>query len=107
MTGKNGLTYRLDHESVTYQPGEHRSPAWNKAAGPNLAGPAPPFRRSSNHAYRQGDQIMVALPMFSDSAGHSGYPEPVDQGSVSVRTSASDPDGNTVSQTIIRAYQVK
>jgi subtilisin family serine protease len=60
-----------------YKPGEKTSVDWNKAAiGPSLAVSNERYNGVKHLVYRNGDTITASLPLFSDSAGHTGYPSP-------------------------------
>ncbi|SMC85326.1 S8 family serine peptidase [Kibdelosporangium aridum] len=65
----------------TLRAGEKATADWNKAVfGPGITGPATQYGPSPALVSRTGDTIEATLPLFSDSAGHSGFPLPEDTG---------------------------
>jgi subtilisin family serine protease len=61
----------------TYKRGEKINADWHKAAiGPGLAVSNEVYTGVKHLAYRNGDTIAASLPLFSDSAGHIGFPSP-------------------------------
>ncbi|MEV4318071.1 S8 family serine peptidase [Actinocrispum sp. NPDC049592] len=72
-----------DYEATkrTFKPGEKSTVDWGKAViGPGVTGPVGFFSTDPYLAYRTGETINAHLPLFSDSAGHSGFPDPGDTG---------------------------
>ncbi|RSM75087.1 hypothetical protein DMH04_38705 [Kibdelosporangium aridum] len=65
----------------TFKTGEKAEVDWNKAVfGPAITGPQTDFGPSPALVSRTGDTIEAALPLLSDSAGHSGFALPDDTG---------------------------
>lgn len=65
----------------TFKAGEKTTVDWNKPVfGPGVTGPLTEYGPSPALASRNGDTIEAALPLFSDSAGHSGFPSSGDTG---------------------------
>lgn len=61
----------------TLKAGERTNMAWGKAAmGPATGGPVSKFNPSPHQVAREGDMINARLPLFSDSAGHTGFSSP-------------------------------
>nr|WP_042195346.1 S8 family serine peptidase [Kibdelosporangium sp. MJ126-NF4]CEL21953.1 peptidase S8 and S53, subtilisin, kexin, sedolisin [Kibdelosporangium sp. MJ126-NF4]CTQ92733.1 peptidase S8 and S53, subtilisin, kexin, sedolisin [Kibdelosporangium sp. MJ126-NF4] len=57
----------------TFKPGEKTTADWGKSVvGPGITGPDSRFQ-PSRLVTRTGDTITANLPLFSDSAGHSGF----------------------------------
>lgn len=65
----------------TFKPGEKATVDWGKAViGPAVTGSPGFFAAEPHLAYRAGEKIHARLPLFSDSAGHAGFPGPGDTG---------------------------
>ncbi len=72
-----------DYEAAkrTFKPGDKATVDWGKAViGPGVTGPVGFFSTEPYLAYRTGEKINARLPLFSDSAGHSGFPDSGDTG---------------------------
>ncbi|WP_157984728.1 S8 family serine peptidase [Lentzea terrae] len=72
-----------DYEAAkrTFKPGEKATVDWGKAViGPGVTGSVGFFSTEPHLAYRAGEKINTRLPLFSDSAGHSGFPDSGDTG---------------------------
>ncbi|MEU3648431.1 S8 family serine peptidase [Lentzea sp. NPDC034063] len=65
----------------TFKPGDKATVDWGKAViGPGVTGSVGFFSTEPHLAYRAGEKINTRLPLFSDSAGHSGFPGSNDTG---------------------------
>ncbi|NGY62506.1 S8 family serine peptidase [Lentzea sp. NEAU-D13] len=65
----------------TFKPGDKAAVDWGKAViGPGVTGSVGFFSPEPHLAYRAGEKINARLPLFSDSAGHSGFPDSGDTG---------------------------
>lgn len=65
----------------TLKAGDRTTVDWGKAViGPGVTGSPGFFSAEPHLAYRVGEKINARLPLFSDSAGHSGFPGPGDTG---------------------------
>ncbi|MFD1051289.1 hypothetical protein ACFQ1S_39990, partial [Kibdelosporangium lantanae] len=72
-----------DYEAAkrTFKPGERTTVDRGKAViGPGVTGSVGFFSTEPHLAYRTDDLINAHLPLFSDSAGHSGFPDSSDTG---------------------------
>ncbi|MGW4210366.1 S8 family serine peptidase [Lentzea sp. NPDC004789] len=72
-----------DYEAAkrTFKAGEKATVNWGKAViGPGVTGSVGFFSSEPHLAYRTGETINARLPLFSDSAGHSGFPDSNDTG---------------------------
>ncbi|MBP2320899.1 subtilisin family serine protease [Kibdelosporangium banguiense] len=69
-----GAAQQYEAAKRTFKAGEKATVDWGKAViGPGITGSAGFFSPEPHLAYRQGDVINTKLPLFSDSAGHSGF----------------------------------
>ncbi|SFR29849.1 Serine protease, subtilisin family [Lentzea waywayandensis] len=65
----------------TFKPGDKATVDWGKAViGPGVTGSLGLFSTEPHLAYREGEKINTRLPLFSDSAGHAGFPGSSDTG---------------------------
>ncbi|MFD4668816.1 S8 family serine peptidase [Lentzea sp. NPDC058450] len=70
-----GVSQNYEAAQRTFKPGDKATVHWGKAViGPNVSGTVGFFSPEPHLAYRTGDRINARLPLFSDSAGHSGFP---------------------------------
>ncbi|WP_439658336.1 S8 family serine peptidase [Lentzea sp. HUAS TT2] len=76
-----GAAQTYEAAERTFKPGDKATVDWGKAViGPHVSGSVGFFSAEPHLAYRAGDQIKARLPLFSDSAGHSGFPDFRDTG---------------------------
>jgi subtilisin family serine protease len=82
MTGvAGGAVQQFEAAKRTFKPSEKTTVDWGKSViGPGITGSVGFFAREPHLVYREGDTINAKLPMFSDSAGHSGFAGSSDTG---------------------------
>lgn len=84
----------------TYQPGEKLSIDWAKPVlGPGFGALEMGETERPLQAYRDGDSIDVLLPLFSDSANHTGMPRPEEYSFADKGTTSLYADGKLLAQT--------
>ncbi|MEV6417639.1 S8 family serine peptidase [Kribbella sp. NPDC051718] len=82
-----------------YKPGEKISVDWAKPVfGPGFGALAASDRDRPLQAYRDGDAIDVLLPLFSDSANHTGITRPESYSFADKGTTTLSADGKVVGQ---------
>ncbi|WP_328320462.1 S8 family serine peptidase [Kribbella sp. NBC_00382] len=85
-----------------YKPGEKVSIDWAKPVfGPGFGALSRGERDRPLQAYRDGDSIDVLLPLFSDSASHTGIPRPEEYSFADKGTTSLYADGKVVGQSDI------
>ncbi|MDX3659845.1 S8 family serine peptidase [Streptomyces sp. ID05-26A] len=78
-TGGSSQNYQAAKR--TFKAGDKATVHWGKAViGPGVTGSPGFFSPEPHLAYRAGEKINARLPLFSDSAGHSGFPGSGDTG---------------------------
>jgi hypothetical protein len=76
-----GAAQHYEAAKRTFKPGQKATGDWGKAViGPGVTGPVAFLSTEPHLAYRAGEKINTRLPLFSDSAGHSGFPDSRDTG---------------------------
>ncbi|MEV6237845.1 S8 family serine peptidase [Lentzea sp. NPDC051838] len=76
-----GAAQNYEAAKRTFKPGDKATVNWGKAViGPGVTGSVGFFSTEPHLAYRAGEKINTRLPLFSDSAGHSGFPDSGDTG---------------------------
>ncbi|MFC3890986.1 S8 family serine peptidase [Lentzea rhizosphaerae] len=76
-----GAAQQYEAAKRTFKAGQKATVDWGKAViGPGLTGSVGFFSTEPHLAYRTGEKINAHLPLFSDSAGHSGFPSSSDTG---------------------------
>lgn len=76
-----GAAQQYEAAKQTFKAGQKATVDWGKAViGPGLTGSVGFFSTEPHLAYRAGEKINARLPLFSDSAGHSGFPDSGDTG---------------------------
>ncbi|KJK33868.1 hypothetical protein UK23_44560 [Lentzea aerocolonigenes] len=76
-----GAAQQYEAAKRTFKPGEKSTVDWGKAViGPGVTGSVGFFSAEPHLTYRAGEKINAHLPLFSDSAGHSGFPDSGDTG---------------------------
>jgi hypothetical protein len=76
-----GAAQQYEAAKRTFKAGQKATVDWGKAViGPGLTGSVGFFSTEPHLAYRAGEKINARLPLFSDSAGHSGFPDSGDTG---------------------------
>ncbi|MCP2243969.1 S8 family serine peptidase [Lentzea aerocolonigenes] len=76
-----GAAQQYEAAKRTFKAGQKATVDWGKAViGPGLTGSVGFFSPEPHLAYRAGEKVNVHLPLFSDSAGHSGFPDSGDTG---------------------------
>ena len=76
-----GATQDYEAAKRTFKAGDKATVDWGKSViGPGVTGSVGFFSTDPHLAYRTGEKISTRLPLFSDSAGHSGFPGSGDTG---------------------------
>lgn len=84
----------------TYKPGEKLSVDWAKPVlGPGFGALEMGETERPLQAYRDGDSIDVLLPLFSDSANHTGLPRPEEYSFADKGKTSLYADGKLLAQT--------